>query len=104
MEILSYELGDIIRWAPAHVVAVGDKSDDKYSYGMVIKTPEIIKSGKYYYIFDNSPLAEQDGLRAEQFTAAITVFSFEDQGVLILYQSPEEPPLIIERVSFSEGK
>lgn len=94
MESFSYKLGDIVRWHPSHMV-IGKETEPLY--GMIIKEPEIIRGGEYSY--DASPEAPKL-TRIEPMTA-LTIFSFKDQRVRVLYQSPEEVPLLIEKVETS---
>ena len=96
MSLLSYKLGDIVRWEHRRSL-LGKRS--RYSYGMMIKDPETIKGGKYFY--DNAPPPEEPNIDCIKTTVAITVFSFKEQKVIVIYQSPEDPPINIERVCFS---
>jgi len=96
MKVLSYKLGDIVRWEHRRSL-LGRKS--RYSYGMMVKDPETIKGVKYFY--GAAPPLEEPNIVCLKTTVAITVFSFGEQKVITLYQSPEDPPLVIERISFS---
>tara|TARA_Y100000310_G_scaffold317405_1_gene370260 strand:+ start:274 stop:573 length:300 start_codon:yes stop_codon:yes gene_type:complete len=96
MTLLSYKPGDIVRWKHRRRLL---GKNPLYSYGMMVKDPETINGGKYFY--DNAPLPEEPNLDCIKTTVAITVFSFKEQKIIVLYQSPEEPPITIERVCFS---
>jgi hypothetical protein len=97
MKIPSFELGDIVRWEPSHSIS---KRLIEHCYGMVIREPELIKGGEYFY-GDSGDEAGSNMTFIEPMTA-ITVFSFREQKVRILYHNPEDIPLIIEKVDFSD--
>jgi hypothetical protein len=95
----AYELGDIIRWKSR-------KEEKEYDYGMIIKEGQLITSG--VYSFDKRlreleecepPLMDQD-----ETLLSITIYSFGQQKVITLYRNPEDLPLHIEKVKFSENK
>ena len=91
MKSLSYKLGDVVRWwhrTPA------TNREPEYSYGLMVKDAETIRGGKYFY--NNAPEVVVPSMMCLETTVAITVFSFKEQRVVTLYQSPEEPPLKIE--------
>lgn len=90
----SYKLGDIVKWRPAHMV-LGKETEPLY--GMIIKEPEILRGGEYSY--DGKD--KSSNLTKIEPMTALTVFSFRDQRVRVLYQSPEEVPLLIEKVEIS---
>jgi hypothetical protein len=91
MKSLSYKLGDVVRWW--HRAAAINR-EPEYSYGLMVKDAETITGGKYFY--KNVPPPGVPSMMCLETTIAITVFSFKEQRVIILYQSPEEPPLKIE--------
>lgn len=98
MTHFSFKLGDIIRWGPSFMVA---NSDPTPSYGMVIKDMETVRGGKYSY----GPVVDQAGevqMTYIEPMTAITVFSFKEQRVIVLYQNPEDIPLNIEKVCFND--
>lgn len=89
-----YKLGDIVKWwHKASLLTL----EPEYSYGMMMKDPETIRGGKYFY--NKAPQSDPPTMVNLQTTVAITVFSFKEQKVITLYQSPEEPPLKIELFS-----
>jgi hypothetical protein len=98
MKIPSFELGDIVRWEPSRLMP--EKMAD-YCYGMVIREPELIKGGEYFYGGSDKDSSDSNMTFIEPMTA-ITVFSFKEQKVKILYHNPEDIPLIIEKVDFSD--
>tara|TARA_Y100000004_G_C8808422_1_gene366519 strand:+ start:88 stop:390 length:303 start_codon:yes stop_codon:yes gene_type:complete len=97
MHETSYELGDIVRWKHS----AGETSHD---YGMVIKLPEVVLAG--VYTFTNQLVEmmdiEDDTFKLSEPLVALTVYSFGDQKVVTLYKTPEDVPLFIEKVTFSE--
>lgn len=94
MKSLPYKLGDVVRWW--YGTSIVNREPD-YFYGMMVEDPEMIRGGKYYY--NKAPPADEPAMVSLQTTVAITVFSFKEQRVITLYQSPEEPPLGIELVN-----
>lgn len=92
-----YKLGDIIRWR-------GATTSTEYDYGMVIGEPQIVTHGIYTFreklidMFD----ADDDTFAMDNPLYSITVFSFADQRVITLYKNPEDVPLFIEKVTFSQ--
>jgi len=96
MKSLSYKLGDIVKWWYRTSLV---NREPEYSYGMMLKDPETIRGGKYFY--NKAPQIDPPAPICLQTTVAITVFSFGEQKVITLYQSPEEPPLKIELFNFS---
>ena len=97
MKIPSFELGDIVRWEPSQIIS---KKLIEYRYGMVIREPELIKGGEYFY-GDREDGTDSNMTFIEPMTA-IMVFSFKEQKVRILYHNPEDIPLIIEKIDFSD--
>ena len=91
-----YELGDIVRWR--------SPLQDTVDYGMVIKAPEIVSAG--IYTFTNQIVQimeiEDDTFRLSEPLMALTIYSFGEQKVMTLYKNPEDVPLFIEKVTFSE--
>lgn len=90
----SYKLGDIVKWRPMHMV-IGRETEPLY--GMIIREPEIIRGGEYSYNEEN----EAPNLTRIEPMTALTIFSFKDQKVRVIYQSPEEAPLLIEKIETS---
>lgn len=98
MSRLSFKLGDIIKWGPIFMVA---NSKPEPFYGMVIKDIETVRGGKYSY----GPLIDRGGevqMTYIEPMSAITVFSFKEQKVVVLYQNPDDIPLNIEKVCFND--
>jgi hypothetical protein len=96
----SFELGDIIKWGPTFMV---EGVTPEESYGMVIRDMETVKGGKYSY----GPITESDGeikMTYIEPMSAITVFSFKEQKVVVLYRNPDDIPLSIEKVCFNNKK
>ena len=93
----NYTLGDIIRWKSS-----ANSSD--YDYGMVIREPEIVTSGTYTSsgVFADLIDYEIDTFRLQHPLCGITVFSFAQQKVVTIYRNPEDVPLFIEKVDFSQ--
>lgn len=97
MSRLSFELGDIVRWRPLFMVA-GNALEE--FYGMVIKDTETLRGGKYSYGSSESSTGDINMTYIEPMSA-VTVFSFKDQKVVVLYQNPDDIPLSIEKVCFN---
>ncbi len=98
MNNFSFKLGDIIKWGPTFMV---ENSPPVASYGMVRKDMETVRGGKYSY----GPLLDSGGEVKMTFIepmSAITVFSFKEQKVVVLYQNPDDIPLNIEKVCFND--
>lgn len=97
MQDIDYELGDIVKWR-------GHKSSTDYNYGMIIREPQVVTGGLYSF---SEHLADLADISADTFTMtnpliALTIFSFAEQRVVTLYRNPEDVPLFIEKVRFSE--
>lgn len=97
MQDIDYDLGDIVRWRHS-------KNSTVYDYGMIIKDPQVVTGGMYSF---SDHLADIADLSGETFTmanplVALTVFSFAEQRVVTLYRNPEDVPLFIEKIKFSE--
>lgn len=92
----NYEMGDILKWKT---------SESGYSYGMLMKM-ETMRSAEFRPIYSDTSGIDDDlvppNLIYAEPMAVITVFSFEEQKVKVLYQNPEDVPLFVEKVSFSK--
>tara|TARA_Y100001938_G_C7868999_1_gene319339 strand:+ start:44 stop:352 length:309 start_codon:yes stop_codon:yes gene_type:complete len=93
----AYRLGDIIRWR-------GSTASPDYDYGMVIGEPQLVTQGIYTFREDLADICEPAAGRfaMDNPLYSITVFSFGEQRVVILYKNPEDVPLFIEKVTFSK--
>ena len=97
MKDIDFKLGDIVRWRDS-------KMSQDYDFGMVIKEPHIITGGVYSmadHLADIMDSIDDTFVMAEPLSA-LTVFSFREQRVVVLYRNPEDLPLYIEKVTFSE--
>ena len=97
MDQTSYDLGDIVRWRSG-------LTDNNYDYGMVIAKPQIVSAGIYTFtnqIVELMDIAD-DTFKLSEPLVALTIYSFGEQRVITLYKTPEDVPLFIERVVFSE--
>lgn len=97
MDQTSYDLGDIVRWRS--VLTATD-----YDYGMVIAKPQIVSAGIYTFTNQIVELMdiEDDTFKLSEPLVALTIYSFGEQRVVTLYKTPEDVPLFIEKVAFSE--
>lgn len=93
----TYRLGDIVRWKDSKII-------EGYEYGMVIKTPSIVRGGVYKFANEVIEILDiQDSSFAiEEPLMSVTVFSFGEQRVITLYRNPQDIPYQIEKVDFSE--
>ena len=97
MDLSQFKCGDIVRWKAF------DK-DFKYHYALIIKLTDYSEYSHYEFPFEQH-YEIMTGLEylphRYQSVRAITVFSFYEQEVRIIYQSPYDVPYFPELVVYN---